>query len=1659
MLRFNRRKKRKIKKSKLVLVAVLLLFVSVGYAVFGANLTINGISSLASNAKWDIHFANINVLTQSDTVSADTPTITGEDKQKIEYEVYLNSKGDVYEFTADIVNEGTIDGEIEAITSTFKEDNGEPSENIPSYLDYSVTYLDDSPITNNHDLLKNESETIKVHIGLKDNLTDEEFNAIKGKTITSGLEVDFTQKDVKEIDDNQGGDTPVDPNKYTITFNTDGGSDINPIQITKGSPIGELPTSTKEGYYLEGWFDSATGGNEITSETIPDGNIELFARWKKSVENAELEEDKLNIAPGDSQPIVITNPNEIDENYTYESTNPDVATVDDEGNVTAVGEGETNIIITGEESGEEIVVHIVVTYTVTFNANGGSVNPTKKVVADGNSIGELPEPTKEDGYFDGWYTGIGSGIEIDEEFKPEEDIEVFARWSEREIPNNPCTYNGELVQGAEYTNGQYTYRYMQESAGDEWDNIDSDGWGITLTDKESTDPVTTAMCTSINNKPIVSMQGMFVGSKTSRIDTSSFDTTKVENMKGMFAGATNITALDLTSLDLRSLNTSINPTDFMFVENDNLLSITIPARFIPNEDIYIELPDTFYDEDNNEYYNLVIDNNSNEAITLQIKYELVIYNQSMVETETLSGMYPYNTEITLKALEENGLIFDKWSTGETTKTITFTLNRNVEIEPIYKINSVAMFNTGSILNEIIAEETGTLQTNQPISYSPNNQLEYNIRNVGNSNKTLKHFEKSNTLPEEITQLISEFNGNTSYEEKVNILGNKLLSSEDSGYDIYGWYDEENETYYYYSETNNIYLNYDSSNFFANLNTLEDVNGIKNTSSNLVNNISKMFYNCKNIEILDLSDFDLSSIKYKEETPIVYSPKPNTFQSTKNLIIELNENENSKNVLTNMNSLNIIVTPKLVNKNTKIELPGKYGYNNNSYEIIDKNTPVQTELVSLARTITLDPNGGELSEETIRAYKGEPITNIPEPYKNDENFDGWYTSVDGGIIIDENYIVQDDITIYAHWRDLDNYEVTFDKNNENATGTMENQIITERTTTNLNENKYSLDGYAFIGWNTKPDGSGYSYLDKSNIYITGNKTLYAQWIKTHKLTFDKNNPEAIGEEYSINIITGQTTKIPDESFEAYTLTSKAIENWNSKSDYTGDIYNKSDNITITEDTTLYALWDVPITKTIYWALQNNSKTLVISSNYVTGSKQGSFAGTRHFTSATEIPWLDNHQRLNITNLVIEGEVIPKYTAYWFYGLGQSVNSFDMNLNNLSTVRDEDMSYMFYIVGQNVYNDVTMTDISNWDVSRVKNMKSMFASYAHSTSNPVQLDLSNWNTSNVEDMSGMFAGFGEASESVSIIGINNWKTENVTDMSNMFRYSAVSSSKFNIDLSSWDTSKVTNMSSMFAATGLNAITWSIGDLSEWKTSNVTDMSGMFGYANWEGLDSPVYKINSAGKNAAIWDIGDLSEWNTSNVTTMSGMFLGAGYSANTWDIGDLRKWDTSNVESMSGMFDSTGYNATTWNIGDISNWNVSKVTGMGNMFYQAGYSATNWGIGDLNNWDTSNVTKFSLMFQYAGYNSETWESIGTIKIYCGSMEEMFRNCPNAKAVLNFYNTHDTGGSGYQYIFTNAATKPGSSIVLNYEHNDWGVIDNMVNTKSSNSNVTKGIKLEQE
>ena len=124
-----------------------------------------------------------------------------------------------------------------------------------------------------------------------------------------------------------------------------------------------------------------------------------------------------------------------------------------------------------------------------------------------------------------------------------------------------CTTTDALTQGLKYVNGQYTYVYKQQlNENFDWENINSTGWGAVLTDSETTEAVTSKICSYINNKPLVSTSSMFYGAFAEVIDLSHFDTSNVTNMGGMFQHS-QATTIDVSNFDTHNVTNMSNMFD------------------------------------------------------------------------------------------------------------------------------------------------------------------------------------------------------------------------------------------------------------------------------------------------------------------------------------------------------------------------------------------------------------------------------------------------------------------------------------------------------------------------------------------------------------------------------------------------------------------------------------------------------------------------------------------------------------------------------------------------------------------------------------------------------------------------------------------------------------------------------------------------------------------------------------------------------------------------------------------------------------------------------------------------------------------------------------------------------------------------------------------
>ena len=155
-------------------------------------------------------------------------------------------------------------------------------------------------------------------------------------------------------------DITFDPHNETNTWTEtiDAGDDLTDVYPANN------PTYTN--HLFQGWFTAASGGTQISSSTVPSGDTEYHAQWKKTVTLATLASDSFSIEEGNTEAIVVTNSAEL-EGYSFSSLDTSIATVDSTtGMVTGVAEGTTTVRMTGATSGAYKDIAITVTEAQTI---------------------------------------------------------------------------------------------------------------------------------------------------------------------------------------------------------------------------------------------------------------------------------------------------------------------------------------------------------------------------------------------------------------------------------------------------------------------------------------------------------------------------------------------------------------------------------------------------------------------------------------------------------------------------------------------------------------------------------------------------------------------------------------------------------------------------------------------------------------------------------------------------------------------------------------------------------------------------------------------------------------------------------------------------------------------------------------------------------------------------------------------------------------------------------------------------------------------------------------------------------------------------------------------------------------------------------------------
>ncbi len=243
-----------------------------------------------------------------------------------------------------------------------------------------------------------------------------------------------------------------------------------------------------------------------------------------------------------------------------------------------------------------------------------------------------------------------------------------------------------------------------------------------------------------------------------------------------------------------------------------------------------------------------------------------------------------------------------------------------------------------------------------------------------------------------------------------------------------------------------------------------------------------------------------------------------------------------------------------------------------------------------------------------------VTFVREGY----NFLGWGLSQDGPVICSDEAEFQletdADVTLYAIWVGKEN-SFTFVANG--GSGSMQSDFtIATGTTAALPLNKFTRDGYDFIGWSTDPHGDMlYGNGAMYTMSAPKHETLYALWEPiVYEITFVSNGGVAIDK---ITYTIEDSRNLPTTSKIGYVGSCE----WYTSASFSGDPVSAIAEGTF-GDITLYAKWTTPIQYTITFVTNGGESAEEISYtvesdtfDLPTTSKIGYVGSCEWYTSAS------------------------------------------------------------------------------------------------------------------------------------------------------------------------------------------------------------------------------------------------------------------------------------------------------------------------------------------------------------------------------------------------------------------------------------------------------------
>jgi uncharacterized repeat protein (TIGR02543 family) len=224
--------------------------------------------------------------------------------------------------------------------------------------------------------------------------------------------------------------TGTAPVSRTVTWDPQGGSVTPTSQTVLSGTVVTAPTPTRTHYTFQYWRNPLSGGDPIIlsagqSYTVT-SNITFYAIWAGNTYTVTYNANGGSVGTASASvqyPGSVTLPTPTRSGYTFNGWYTASSGGSFIGNAGSSYSPTSNITIYAQWS--------VIQYTVTWNANGGSVSPSSNTVNAGGSV-TAPTPTRSGFNFVRWtdtpsgdyfYTVLAGGS-----FTPPSSITMYARW-------------------------------------------------------------------------------------------------------------------------------------------------------------------------------------------------------------------------------------------------------------------------------------------------------------------------------------------------------------------------------------------------------------------------------------------------------------------------------------------------------------------------------------------------------------------------------------------------------------------------------------------------------------------------------------------------------------------------------------------------------------------------------------------------------------------------------------------------------------------------------------------------------------------------------------------------------------------------------------------------------------------------------------------------------------------------------------------------------------------------------------------------------------------------------------------------------------------------------------------------------------------------------